>query len=69
MADLGRFDGHVARFLKAFPRFAGWQVEKVALAPSLTPEERLAIEAKGYLPESLVDLTAGLLPELSAASP
>ena len=69
VADLGRFDGHVARFLKAFPRFAGWQVEKVALAPSLTPEERLAIEAKGYLPESLVDLTAGLLPELSAASP
>jgi hypothetical protein len=67
--DLGRFDGHVVRFLKAFPRFADWQVEKVAIAPSLTPEARRVIEAAGYLPQSLDDLTAGLIPGGIAASP
>ena len=29
LADLGRFDGDVARFLNAFPRFSPWQVEEV----------------------------------------
>jgi hypothetical protein len=67
--DLGRFDGHVVRFLKAFPRFADWQVEKVAIAPSLTPEARRVIEAAGYLPQSLDDLTAGLITGGIAASP
>jgi hypothetical protein len=69
VSDLGRFDGHVARFLKAFPRFSDWQVEKVAIAPSLTPEARGAIEAAGYLPQSLGDLTSGLLPDTPASSP
>ena len=67
--DLGRFDGHVVRFLKAFPRFADWQVEKVAIAPSLRPEARRVIEAAGYLPQSLDDLTASLRPGGIAASP
>ena len=58
--DLARFDGHVARFQKAFPHFSDWQVEKVAIAPSLTPEARQAIAAAGYLPQSLDDLTLGL---------
>ncbi len=69
VADLARFDGHVARFLKAFPRFEGWQVEKVAMAPSLRPEARETIRTAGFLPQSLDDLTAGLLPERSGASP
>ena len=69
VADLGRFDGHVARFLKAFPRFESWQVEKVAIAPSLSREARQAIETAGYLPQSLDDLTAELLPTDSGASP
>jgi hypothetical protein len=60
LKDLANFDGHVARFLKAFPRFADWQVEKVAIAPSLTPETRRAIQTAGYLPQSLADLTEGL---------
>jgi hypothetical protein len=50
----------VARFLKAFPRFADWQVEKVAIAPSLSREARQAIETAGFLPQSLADLTEGL---------
>ena len=58
--DLANFDGHVARFLKAFPRFADWQVEKVAIAPSLSREARQAIESAGFLPQSLADLTEGL---------
>ena len=61
VADLGRFDGHVARFLQACPRFSGWQVEKVAIAPSLDHEARQAIQAMGYVPQSLCDLTNGLL--------
>jgi hypothetical protein len=51
----------VARFLSAFPRFSQWQVEKVAIAPSLNQEARQAILAMGYLPQSLDELTAGLL--------
>jgi hypothetical protein len=31
-------------------RFASWQVEKVAIAPSLSPEARQAIKTAGYLP-------------------
>lgn len=62
VADLGRFDGHVQRFLQAFPRFSHWRVEKVAVAPSLRREERGAIQALGYLPQDLNDLIAGLLP-------
>lgn len=59
--DLTNFNGHVARFLKAFPRFASWQVEKVAIAPSLSAEARQAIETAGYRPQSLDDLVQGLM--------
>ncbi|MFL0771085.1 MAG: ATP-binding protein [Prochlorococcus sp.] len=67
--DLGRFDGHVARFLKACPKFKNWEVEKVAIAPSLSSENRRAIEAAGYIPQSLVDLTDGLLAAANKYSP
>jgi hypothetical protein len=33
---------HVARFLTSFPRFSGWEVEKVAITPSLDAEGRTA---------------------------
>jgi len=36
-------------------------VEQVAIAPSLNQEARQAILAMGYLPQSLDELTAGLL--------
>ena len=67
--DLSRFDGHVSRFQKAFPRFENWELEKIAIAPSLTSEARRALEAKGYIPQSLEDLTAGLLPAEGGLSP
>ncbi len=67
--DLANFDGQVARFLKAFPRFQSWEVEKVAIAPSLSPEARQTIQTAGYLPQSVGDLTADLLPTDPGASP
>lgn len=58
--DLPKFDGHVVRFLDAFPQLKTWKVEKVAIAPSLDPETRAQITSRGYLPQDLTDLIAGL---------
>lgn len=58
--DLSAFDGHVARFLDAMPRFQGWRVQKVAFAPRLGEASRQAITRRGYLVEDLGDLTRGL---------
>jgi AAA+ ATPase superfamily predicted ATPase len=70
---LRQFDGHVGRFLAAFPRFKGWTIEKVAIAPVLGPAERKEIESSGYLPQDLSDLTAplarGVSGSLFAATP
>jgi len=60
VADLPTFDEHIRRFLLASPRLAGWNAEKVAIAPRLEPEHRDAILARGYLAEDLLDLTASL---------
>lgn len=60
VADLGRFNGHIDRFLEAMPRFRDWAVERVALAPRLTAGHRAAIQGAGYLAQDLVDLTEGL---------
>ncbi|MBI4699817.1 MAG: ATP-binding protein [Deltaproteobacteria bacterium] len=60
--DLGAFDGHVGRFLAAMPRFTGWTIEKVAVAPALSREHRRAIAAAGYVAQDLEDLTRGLTP-------
>jgi uncharacterized protein len=60
VADLPRFDGHVARFLEALPRLASWRLEKVAGAPRHTAETRAAAHARGYIAEDLVDLTRDL---------
>ncbi len=60
--DLGQFEGHVGRFLAHSGRFAGWSIEKVAIAPTLDPEQRQACVRAGCLPQDLRDLTDGLLP-------
>ncbi len=62
IADLGNFDGHIARFLDASPRYRTWTLERFAVAPTLGHEHRVAIERAGYVPQDLHDLTAGLLP-------
>jgi hypothetical protein len=61
VADLPRFDGHVARFVTASPRFGGWKIEKVAVAPSLDEPARRRIVERGYIAEDLNDLTRELL--------
>jgi AAA+ ATPase superfamily predicted ATPase len=61
VADLPRFDGHVARFVAAFPRFGGWKIEKIAVAPSLDEPARRRIVERGYIAEDLHDLTRDLL--------
>jgi AAA+ ATPase superfamily predicted ATPase len=60
VSDLPTFDGHVARFVTASPKFGGWKVERVAVSPMLDPSARRLIEARGYIAQDLADLTAGL---------
>lgn len=59
--DLDNCRGHIARFLQEHRRFDdSWTVECVAISPRLEDEDRAAVEAKGFLPQDLRDLTAGL---------
>jgi uncharacterized protein len=62
IADLPRFDGHVVRLLELHPELGALELQKVALAPRLSPLHRAAIERAGFLPQDLHDLLAGLLP-------
>ncbi len=62
LGSLATTDGHIDRFLTAFPRFASWTVQRLAVAPILSSEERNAITARGYLAQDLNDLLAGLRP-------
>jgi hypothetical protein len=59
-ADLENCRGHVARFLSEHQRFAGWAVEKVAIAAQIEPEVRAEIETRGFIAQDLRDLTVGL---------
>lgn len=58
--DLVRFDGHIARFLAEKRQLQEWRIEKVALAPAVSPELRAEIERRGYLVQDLDDLKQGL---------
>ncbi len=60
LPSLGDSDGHFARFLEAFPRFASWKVERVALAPTLSADERARLRERGYVGQDLNDLMQGL---------
>jgi AAA+ ATPase superfamily predicted ATPase len=67
LPDLRRFNRHVQGFLTAMPRYAGWTVERVAMAPVLSGAQRSALHEAGYLAQDLHDLTAGLRPVGSLA--
>lgn len=58
--DLSRFDRHVLGFLKHMPRFDGWTIQKVAIAPVLGAEHRSLIETHGYLAQDIDNLISGL---------
>jgi uncharacterized protein len=60
LSSLSSTDGHIGRFLDAFPRFHSWSIERVAFAPTLTDEHRRAISERGYLSQDLSDLLRGL---------
>jgi hypothetical protein len=60
LRDLDNCSGHIERFFEAHAGYRGWEIERVAIAPTLDPKARAAIEAKGFLAQDLGDLTAGL---------
>jgi len=60
-SDLDNCLAHVTNFLREHRRFdEGWIVEKVAIAPRIDSEARHEIAARGFIPQDLGDLTAGL---------
>lgn len=60
LQDVANFDGHIARFLDAFPKYKSWKVEKVGLSPQLGPEARKGLQGQGMIAEDLSDLLRGL---------
>lgn len=60
---IGAVDGLkrcAGRFLDAHPRFGGWQVGYVVIAPSISPSLHKALAEQGVLSQSLADLTEDL---------
>ena len=60
ISDRPSFEGHVARFLARHPRFEGWRVEKVGVAPHIDGPRRRALVAEGWEVEDLESLCRGL---------
>ncbi len=58
--DLPNTDGHIERFLAAFPQYQAWNVQRVAIAPVIDPATRASIGNRGYLAQDLTDLFQGL---------
>ena len=58
--DMTRFEQHIDRFLSQKKHLQEWTVQKVALAPRITPELRDALLRRGCLSEDLADLCRGL---------
>lgn len=57
VADILVLDGHVTRFLAAHRQYVGWQIEKVSIAPTITPDVRARLHAAGHVAQDLADLT------------
>lgn len=60
IGELGRFDGHIERFLDAFPKYRHWTMEKTAITTEHTTATMKATMDAGYISEDLVALTNGL---------
>jgi AAA+ ATPase superfamily predicted ATPase len=58
VADIPILAGHIGRFLAAHPRYQSWTVEKVSIAPRLSPEIRAQLRQAGHIAQDLIDLTA-----------
>ncbi len=59
-AAIGNLNGHVERFLSAFPAYRTWAIEKVGLAPEMTKETRATLESAGFMAQDLHDLLRDL---------
>ncbi len=59
---LTNFDDHVERFLttKEGRRFSNWRVERALYSPSFSPEQRKALERRGYHCRDLTDFATVL---------
>ena len=55
----GLFKG-AGRFLKSHKRFNNWQIEYVAIAPTISASQHAALAEQGVIPQSLSDLCEGL---------
>ncbi len=58
VSDISVLDGHVSRFLATHRGYADWRIEKVSVAPIITPEIRARLQAAGHLAQDLTDLIA-----------
>ena len=49
---------HIHRFLKAFPKYSTWALQRVQIAPVVDANTRKTIEAADWMVEDLAELTA-----------
>ena len=60
IADIPVFEGHIQRFLEAFPAYDSWTIERVSIAPVVEADLRKELEGRNRIVQDLNDLTAGL---------
>ena len=60
LADIAVFDGHIQRFLDAFPKYKSWTIERVSIAPVVPADLRADLQRRNRIVQDLSDLTAGL---------
>ncbi len=58
LSDINVLDGHVARFLGVYPKYASWRIEKVSIAPVISAEVRKRLQDAGHVPQDLAELIA-----------
>lgn len=58
--DVDALQRSAGRFLTAHKRFSGWQVEYVAIAPSISEELKSTLEDRGVIAQSIAEMTREL---------
>lgn len=60
IADVNNFKQHVARFIKAMPKYQSWSQQLVGISPVLDLDQRAKLISHDIIPQDLNDLTHGL---------
>jgi hypothetical protein len=60
LSDVNNFRQHVERFLTAMPRYRDWQIEYVAISPTLDEEQRKVLARHEVKGQDINDLLQGL---------